>query len=66
MTDKIIIDDYKKTIKRLQQECMDKTDNIIALGEQLKIQNQSLRQENRQLREILNKILKEIEEIVND
>ncbi len=34
--------------------------------DKLKIQNQSLQQENRQLREILNKILKEIEEIVND
>ena len=37
MTDKqIIIDDQKKTIHRLQDECTEKTNAIIALGEQLK------------------------------
>ena len=41
MTDKqIIIDDQKKTIHRLQQECTEKTDTIIALGEQLKRKEQ--------------------------
>lgn len=36
MTDKqIIIDDQKKTIHRLQDECTEKTNAIIALGEQL-------------------------------
>lgn len=35
MKEKILIDDYKNTIARLQQECTEKTDNIIALGEQL-------------------------------
>lgn len=37
MIDKqIIIDDQKKTIHRLQDECTEKTNAIIALGEQLK------------------------------
>lgn len=37
MTDKqIIINDQKKTIHRLQDECTEKTNIIIALGEQLK------------------------------
>lgn len=41
MTDKqIIIDDQKETIHRLQQECTEKTDTIIALGEQLKAKEQ--------------------------
>ena len=36
MTDKqIIIDDQKKTIHRLQDECTEKTNIIIALGERL-------------------------------
>ena len=36
MTDKqIIINDQKKTIHRLQDECTEKTNIIIALGEQL-------------------------------
>lgn len=41
MTDKqIIIDDQKNTIHRLQQECTEKTNAIIALGEQLKRKEQ--------------------------
>ena len=41
MTDKqIIIDDQKKTIHRLQDECTEKTNAIIALGEKLKIKEQ--------------------------
>lgn len=36
----IIIDDQKKTIHRLQDECTEKTDAIIALGEQLKAKEQ--------------------------
>ena len=49
MTDKqIIIDDQKKTIHRLQDECTEKTNIIIALGEQLdqlKTENDSLKSE---------------------
>ena len=41
MTDKqIIIDDQKNTIYRLQQECTEKSNVIIALGEQLKAKEQ--------------------------
>lgn len=38
----IIIDDQKKTIHRLQDECTEKTNAIIALGEQLKRKEQEL------------------------
>ena len=38
----IIIDDQKETIHRLQQECTEKTNAIIALGEQLKAKEQEL------------------------
>ena len=30
-----IINDYKNTVQRLQQECTEKTDTIIVLGKQL-------------------------------
>lgn len=41
MIDKqIIIDDQKETIHRLQQECTEKTNTIIALGEQLQAKEQ--------------------------
>ena len=41
MTDKqIIIDDQKETIHRLQQECTEKTNAIIVLGERLKAKEQ--------------------------
>lgn len=44
MTDKqIIIDDQKKTIYRLQDECTEKTKAIIALGKQLKRKEQELK-----------------------
>ena len=41
MTNKqIIIDDQKKTIHRLQQECTEKTNTILALGDKLKLKEQ--------------------------
>ena len=41
MTNKqIIIDDQRKTIHRLQDECTEKTNAIIALGEQIKAKEQ--------------------------
>lgn len=40
MDKQIIIDDQKKTIHRLQDECTEKTNAIIALGEQLKAKDQ--------------------------
>ena len=38
--EQIIIDDQKETIHRLQQECTEKTNAIIALGERLKAKEQ--------------------------
>ena len=35
-----VIEDYRQTIERLQQECTEKTNAIIALGEQLKAKEQ--------------------------
>ena len=35
-----LIEDYKQTIERLQKECTEKTNAIIALGEQLKAKEQ--------------------------
>ena len=35
-----LIEDYKQTIERLQKECTEKTNAIIALGEQLKVKEQ--------------------------
>ena len=50
MTDKqIIIDDQKETIHRLQQECTEKTDTIIALGEQLQAKEQECEKLKKQL-----------------
>ena len=50
MTDKqIIIDDQKKTIHRLQQECTEKTNAIIALGEQLKRKEQECEELKKQV-----------------
>lgn len=58
MTDKqIIIDDQKETIRRLQQECTEKTNAIIALGEQLKAKEQEceeLKKENQNLKNMYN------------
>lgn len=55
MTDKqIIIDDQKKTIYRLQQECTEKTTAIIALGKQLKAKEQ----ECEELKEAIDGLLK--------
>lgn len=52
----IIIDDQKKTIHRLQQECTEKTNTILALGDKLKCKEQEckeLRVENKKLKEEL-------------
>ena len=40
MDKQIIIDDQKKTIHRLQQECTEKTNIIIALGNKLQAKEQ--------------------------
>ena len=47
MKDKII-EDYKNTISRLQQECTEKTNAIIALGEQLKAKEQEFEELKKQ------------------
>ena len=71
MTDKqIIIDDQRKTIHRLQDECTEKTNAIIALGErldQLKAENNLLRQTHKteqDRRRAYENALIEIKEIV--
>ena len=49
-----IIDDQKKTIHRLQQECTEKTNTILALGDKLKCKEQeceSLNADNIYLRD---------------
>ena len=59
MTDKqIIIDDQKKTIHRLQQECTEKTNAIIALGEQLARKTQECKKLKKEIRELSNAKLK--------
>ena len=35
-----LIEDYRQTIERLQKECTEKTNAIIALGEHLKAKEQ--------------------------
>lgn len=45
----IIIDDQKETIHRLQQECTEKTNTIIALGEQLQRKTQECEELKEQL-----------------
>ena len=54
----IIINDQKNTIHRLQQECTEKTNAIIALGEQLKAKEQEC--------EKLKETLAEIKEIAEE
>ena len=49
MTVKQIIDDHKETIHRLQQECTEKTNAIIALGELLKAKEQECEELKKQL-----------------
>ena len=50
MTDKeIIINDQKNTIHRLQQECTEKTNAIIALGERLKAKEQECEELKKEL-----------------
>lgn len=39
-----LIEDYRQTIERLQKECTEKTNAIIALGEQLKAKEQECEQ----------------------
>ena len=67
MTDKqIIIDDQKKTIHRLQQECTEKTNIIIALGNKLQAKEQEcegLTSKCSQLEEEIKDWQKEVERI---
>ena len=44
-----LIEDYKQTIERLQKECTEKTNAIIALGEQLKAEEQECKELKKQL-----------------
>ena len=59
MTDKqinqMIIDDKNETIHRLQQECTEKTNAIIALGEQLKAKEQECEELKEKLKSLQNK-----------
>ena len=58
MTDKqIIIDDQKKTIHRLQDECTEKTNAIIALGERLKAKEQECEELERLYKELQDDML---------
>ena len=43
------IEDYRQTIERLQKECTEKTNAIIALGEQLKAEEQECEELKKQL-----------------
>ena len=45
-----LIEDYKQTIERLQKECTEKTNAIIALGEQLKAKEQECKELKKQLK----------------
>ena len=49
---KEIINDQKNTIHRLQQECTEKTDTIIALGEQLRCKEQECEKYEQTLTEV--------------
>lgn len=44
-----LIEDYRQTIERLQKECTEKTNAIIALGEQLKAEEQECEELKKQL-----------------
>lgn len=44
-----LIEDYRQTIERLQKECTEKTNAIIALGEQLKAKTQECEKLKKQL-----------------
>ena len=48
----VIIDDQKETIHRLQQECTEKTNAFIALGEQLKAKEQECEKYEQTLTEV--------------
>ena len=45
-----LIEDYRQTIKRLQKECTEKTNAIIALGEHLKAKEQELNDYKKQFK----------------
>ena len=67
--DKQTIDDQKKTIHRLQEECTEKTNAIIALGEKLKAKEQEceeLKSENFTFEQLIKDIEKygAIEELI--
>ena len=46
-----LIEDYRQTIERLQQECTEKTNAIIALGEHLKAKEQECEELKEYIRE---------------
>ena len=52
---KEIINEQKNTIHRLQQECTEKTNAIIALGEQLKAKEQECEELKEKLKSLQNK-----------
>lgn len=68
-----LIEDYRQTIERLQQECTEKTNAIIALGEHLKAKEQeceqikekyeALKLENQEGYEIVAELKHECEEL---
>ena len=62
----IIIDDQKKTIHRLQDECTEKTNAIIALGEQLKTKEQECEQLRNKLNSSIERMNKQNEKLHNE
>ena len=71
-----LIEDYRQTIERLQKECTEKTNAIIALGERLKAKTQeceqikekyeALKLENQEGYEIVAELKHECEELKED
>ena len=55
MYKQMIIDDQMETIHRLQQECTEKTNAIIALGERLKAKERECEELKEQLKSLQNK-----------
>ena len=67
MTDKqIIIDDQKETIHRLQQECTEKTNAIIALGEQLQTKEQECEEKQKTAQDAISKLCTEKSALYNE
>ena len=61
-----LIEDYRQTIERLQQECTEKTNAIIALGEHLKAKEQeceALKSESFTMNSLIIEQEEEIEEL---